>query len=321
MNGLLDSARTIVADLVRKRLWPIAVLLLVALVAIPLLIGASSSAPAPPPGDGAVASVAPSSAADVAVQEAATTTRERAGKVRDPFFDPPPAPSDDAGATTQSEGPSAATSPTAAADPSDAKPSGAKQSDAKPSPAADAKPSSPAAKAPAAPAQTARFGAYYLTAARLAAGATIRPLARLTPIGTPARPAAIYLGVMKVGRPYAVFVLGRRTTSRGEATCAAETACQIIGLRPGDTQTVTVHTADGDVARRYVLRVSSVKRIITSAANARAQRARVHPDGRDAARAMSRDAAVAAALRRVGYRRSTGLLFSEAANVLEQSAR
>lgn len=308
MKGLLNSARAIVADLVRKRLWPIAVLLLVALVAIPLLIGASSSAPAPPPGDGVVAAIPPQPAAATAGQATATTPRERAGRVRDPFFDPPAAPSDDEGATKQSDGPSAAASPKTAAE----KPA------AKPSVAADEKPSSPTAKKPAAPAPaerpSARTGTYHLTTARLAAGATARPLARLTPIARPATPAAVYLGVMNVGRPYAVFVLGRRTTSRGEATCAAATACQIIGLRPGDTQTVTVYTADGHVAHRYVLHVKSVKRIATSAANARAQRADVHPEGRDAARAMSRDAAVAAALRRVGYRRSTGLLFSEAAD-------
>lgn len=324
MSGLLDSARTIAADLVRKRLWPIAVLLLVALVAIPVLVGSSSSAPAPLPGDGAVAAAPPQPAA-AAEQKGATTRRERAAKVRDPFFDPPAAPSEGEGATRSSAGPSAAASPKAPAEPSagpSAGPSGAtppdaKSSDAKPSAAADAKPSSPPAKPPAAPA--ARFGTYHLTAARMAAGAPVRPLQRLTPIGKPATPAAVYFGVMKVGEPYAVLVLGRRTTSSGEATCAAETACRIIGLRPGDTQRITVHAADGRVARRYVVHVKSVKRISTSAANARARRADVHPDGRDAARAMSRDGSVAAALRRVGYRRSTGLLFSEAVNVTEQA--
>lgn len=318
MNGLLNGARAIVADLVRKRLWPIAVLLLVALVAIPLLIGASSSAPALPP---RVAAVPPQPDPGAGVPDAATTApRERAGRLRDPFFDPPAAPSDDEGATTQSAGPSAVASPKTAAEKPAAKPP-----DTKPSAAANAKPSAPAAQKPAAPAPagrpTPRTGTYHLTAARPAPGTTARPLARLTPIGSPATPAAVYLGVMKVGRPYAVFVLGRRTTSRGEATCAAETACQIIGLRPGDTQTITVHTADGRVAHRYVVHVKSVKRITTSAGNARAQRARVHPVGRDAVRAMSRDAAVAAALRRVGYRRTTGLLFSEAADARRRATR
>ena len=310
MNGLLNGARAIVADLVRKRLWPIAVLLLVALVAVPLLIGASSSAPAPPPGDGVVAAVPPQTAPAAGVPEAATTLpRERGARVRDPFFDPPAGAPDDEGATKQSAGSGAAASSKAAGGKAAAKPS-----DAKPSAATDAKPSSPAAKQPAAsaPAErpTAPTGTYHRPAARPAAGATSRPLARLTPIGNPAKPAAVYLGVMKVGRPYAVFVLGRRTTSRGEATCAVETACRIIGLRPGDTQRITVYTADGHVAHRYVVHVTSLKRITTNAANARAKRARVHPDGRAAARAISRDAAGAAALSRVGYRRTTGLLFS-----------
>jgi len=300
---------------VRKRLWPIVVLLLAALVAVPLLVGASSSAPAPP-GGGVMAAVPPQPAPGPAVQEAATTLpRERAARVRDPFFDPPAEPSDDAGTPKQSAGPSAAASPKATAEKPAANPSEATS--------ADAKPSSPVARKPAAPAPaegpTARTGTYHRTAARLAIGATTRPLARLTPIGDAAQPAAMYLGVLKVGRPYALFVLGHRTTSAGDATCVAETACRIIGLRPGDTQTVTVHTADGRTVHRYVVHVSSVTRITTSAAKARALRAAVHPDGWAAARAMSGDAAVAAALRSVGYRRSTGLLFSQAAEALAQA--
>ena len=316
MNDLLDSARAIVADIVRKRLWPIAVLLLAALVAIPLLLGASSSAPVPPPGVGVVAAVPPQPASGRAVPEAATTLpRERAARVRDPFFDPATGPSDDAGAPKQSAGSSVAASTTTTPEKPAANPSQA--------PSADAKPSSTAATKPAAPAPaerpTARTGIHHRTAARLAIGATTRPLARLTPIGDAAQPAAMYLGVMTVGRPYALFVLGRRTTSAGEATCAAATACRIIGLRPGDTQTVTVRTADGRTAHRYVVHVSSVAQITTSAAKARALRAGVHPDGWAAARAMSGDAAVAAALRSVGYRRSTGLLFAQAAEALAQA--
>jgi len=322
MNGLLNGARAIVADLVRKRLWPIAGLLLVALVALPLLLGASSSPPAPVPGDGVVAAMPPQTAPAADGQEAATTLpRERGARVRDPFFDPPAKESDDEGATK----PSAGSGNAASSKPAAVETAAAKPSDTKPSAATDAKSSSPAAKQPAtsAPAErpAAPTGTYHRTAARLAAGATTRPLARLTPIGNPARPAAVYLGVMKVGRPYAVFVLGRRTTSRGEATCAVATDCRIIGLRPGDTQTITVYAADGHLAQRYVVHVTSLKPIATSAANARAQRAHVHPAGRDAVHAISRDAAGAATLRRMGYRPTTGLLFSQAADGVEQATR
>ena len=323
MNGLRDSARAIIADLVRKRLWPIAALLLVALVAVPLLLGASSSAPALPPGDGIVGAVPPPPASGAAADAATAPSREPTAKVRDPFFDPPAGTSDDEGASKQSAG---AQSPRTATE----KPA-AKSSDAKPSSAAAKPPSKPATKPPRKPATkppaapapaerpTARTGTYHVTAAWLAEGATTRPLARLTPIGNPATPAAVYLGVMKVGRPYAVFVLGGRTTSRGEAICAAETACRIIGLRPGDTQTITVHTADSRIA--YVVHVSSVRQVTASAAHAGALRADLHPDGRAAIRALSRSAAVSAALRRVGYRRTTGLLFSQATDAVERATR
>jgi hypothetical protein len=126
---------------------------------------------------------------------------------------------------------------------------------------------------------------------------------------------------MKVGRPYAVFVLGRRATSAGDGTCAAATRCRIVGLRPGDTRTVTVHALDGRSLRRYVLRVASVTRVATTAARARALRAQVDPRGRAALRAMSRSSVVAEALDRVGYRAGTGLLYSVAAATPEKSAR
>ena len=43
MNRLLDPVRAIVADLIRKRLWPVALVLVIALVAVPALIASSSS--------------------------------------------------------------------------------------------------------------------------------------------------------------------------------------------------------------------------------------------------------------------------------------
>ena len=324
MNRLLDPVRALVADLVRKRLWPVALLLVIALVAVPILVASSSSSEAPPPSGATVAATPepePAPAAAPADRPSAVEG-EPAGRVRDPFFDPPAAPSEGEPSGQASAAASAAEPAKSAARSPAAKPADAR--DAKTGPARAAKPRSPRVtkrSGPPVERSVPATGTYHRTAASVRAGANVRQLTRLTPIGGRRDPAAVYLGVMKVGRPYAVFALGRHATSGGDGTCAVETSCRIIGLRPGDTQRITVYTADGHVARRYVVHVTSLKRITTSAANARAQRARVHPDGRAAGRAISRDAAGAAALRRVGYRRTTGLLFSEAANVLEQATR
>jgi hypothetical protein len=317
MSGLVDGARAILADLVRKRLWPIAVALLILMVAVPVLIGLSTSSPPPAAPDGAVAGVAPQP--DPAAATSTTVAAERRARVRDPFFDPPASGSSEKAPKAQ-----AAPKGTAAPAKSAAKPPSAQQPSVQPAATTKAKRKASAKTEPSAAPAAARpaTGTYYRSAARLGAGATTRPLTRLTPIGNRADPAAVYLGVMQLGRPYAVFVLGHHTTSGGDATCAAATHCRIIGLRPGETQTLTVRTAAGGVARRWLVRVAAVTAVRTSAGTARALRAVVHPHGRSAMRAMSRSVAVAGALGRLGYRRATGLLYSiAAAQALEKATR
>ena len=333
MNRLLDPIRAIVADLIRKRLWPVALVLVIALVAVPALIASSSSEA--PSGMAAVTPTPPAPAPATAPAEATSESdAERGGRVRDPFFDPPATPGESTG--PKSGAPSAdAPAKTVAKEPGATKPEAQAKADAPTKPEAQAKADAPTKATPNAPAQEARptpppatgrsapvLGTHYRTAARVgsAAGATTRPLARLTPVGRRSDPAALYLGVMKVGTPYAVFVLGRHSTSNGEATCAADTHCRIMGLLPGDSETITVRRTDGRPARRIVLHVASVMRVRTSAATARTMRAKVHPYGRTAMRAMSRSNVVAGALGRLGYRRGSGLLYSvAAADALEKA--
>ena len=321
MNRLLDPVRAVVADLVRKRLWPVALVLVIALVAVPALIASSSSEA--PSGMAAVTPTPPAPAPATAPAEVTSESdAERGGRVRDPFFDPPAMPGESKG---QESGAASADAPAKAVakEPGATKPEAKAKADAPTkatpnAPAQEARPTPPPATVRSAPV----LGTHYRTAARVssAAGATTRPLARLTPIGRRSDPAALYLGVMKVGTPYAVFVLGRHSTSDGEATCAADTHCRIMGLLPGDSETITVRRTDGRPARRIVLRVASVRRVRTSAATARTMRAKVHPYGRTAMRAMSRSNVVAGALGRLGYRRGSGLLYSvAAADALEKA--
>jgi len=341
MKGLLDIPRSILADLIRKRLWPFAVLLLVALVAVPVLIASSSSPGAPAPSGAAVATV-PSPASGAAPAELTASSEsqpERGGRVRDPFFDPPSAPSEDeaggtpsAAAAVREPAKSAAkqpsAKPTASGKAKPAAPATAKHAEsetAKPAAPGRATPRAPRVTAPSGPAvQHSRpvSGTYYRAAASLGAGLTTRPLTRLTPLGDRRDPAAVYLGVTKASRPYAVFALGGHATSTGDATCAAETSCRIIGLRPGDTQTITVSSAGGHAATHFVVHVRSVTAVGMAASKAAALRARVHPYGRSAIHAMSRSSVVAAALGRMGYRRSSGLLYSiTAADARRQAAQ
>jgi|GEM_PF-2981574 len=289
MNALLHPLRQIGRDLVQKKLWPLAVLLVVALVAVPVVIGSSSedaSAPVP-------VATAPGTADPGATQSlltvadpAVTSKDDRPGKLDDPFYDPPAPPAASTGA---------ATAPATGAAPSTATPS------------TGGAPAAPAG--PAAPAEPVVKPTYYRTEVRWyeATKGKPQPISRLEPFGGLVDTAALYLGVTKSDGVYAVFLLGPGATSDGEAKCEDE-SCRVMGLKSGQTQIVTVQPADGGEARQYVLEVVSVRAIATDAADARHMRAKVHPDGRDVMRSMWEDGPTAEALRPVQYDQTTGLL-------------
>jgi len=348
MSRLLEPLRQIVRDLIEKKLWPIAAVLLVALVAAPMLIGGpGGDAPAP----GALAAAEPGSAAAAAAPVADTTAAtkqparaksKRSGKFDNPFFDPPTPKAEGAGATAGATGGDAgstraeaksptgeaaprpgtssapATTPTPDADPTT--PVDAKKPATTATPAPTATPAAPAATRPPSGPSTALR--YLRTAVRVNGngGAWPRPMARLTPVGGARNPAALFLGVTTAGARYAVFALAANATSHGDATCKRATNCRLIGLKAGQTQVVTVPRSDGGV-RRLRLQVRSIRAVWGSAARARAARAHVHDDGRRALFALRRRPVTAAALRTARYDERSGLLRAAAAGALQDSSK
>lgn len=295
MNTLIEPLKRIARDLVDKKLWPVAVLLLAALVAVPMLVGGSTgedtSAPA---GLLATAPADPGSKSLVTVVDQAVTGKDtRPGRVDDPFYDPPEPPEEE---TTSG----ASSAPAAEA----SKEGGA---------SAGTGTSNDATPQPAQPAQPAIDDVYYRTEVRWSAaeGGKARPLSRLTPLGGLADPAVLYLGVTKSSGNYAIFLLGPNATSDGEGECE-NSACRVIGLKSGESQIVTVQPPAGGDVRRYHLDVVRVKAITTDAATARTMRLRVHPDGRDVMREMWQNVPTATALRPIQYDRDSGLLVKQA---------
>jgi hypothetical protein len=86
----MNFARSLIRDLVDKRLWPIAIVLVAALVAVPLMLSGGGDSPA---GDAPPAARAPAGtdAAKVAAVKVAgpPSVRSRPGDVRNPFRRPP----------------------------------------------------------------------------------------------------------------------------------------------------------------------------------------------------------------------------------------
>lgn len=309
MNTLTDPLKRIARDLVDRKLWPVAVLLLVALVALPILIGGGSST------DGTATPVAPTAAAVdapgaglITVADPAAGGKEtRPGRIKDPFYDPPEPP---AAEVASAPSPAAsAPSPTASAA-SPAASATAPKGGGKPATATPpAQPTSPQTT-PGPSTKPVAEAVHYRTVARwyAADAGKPRPLTRLTPLGGRAAPVALYLGVTRSKRSYAVFLLAPNASSEGDAECE-QSDCRVIGLRAGQSQVVTMPSTDGGEARRYHLEIVSVKAIATDGAAAARMRAKVHSDGRDAMREMWQHRPTAEALQPIRYDRDRGLLF------------
>ena len=315
MNALTDPLRQVARDLVEKKLWPVALLLVAALVAVPVVIGGSSEAPpAPPATPAAVIPGADTGKSLITVaDETANARTARQGRLQDPIFDPPAdsGQAADAGVSAVAgagSGSGAPAAPTATSAPAGTS-----------APADKPAPGTPAAPSPVATDDTSR---YLRTVVRWYASArsAATPIRRLTPLGGAKDPAALYLGVTKSEATYAVFLLAPGATSEGDARCEDD-GCRVIGLRKGQSQVVTVPASDGGAPRRYQLDVVSVKTVTTDAETAAEMRGKVHGDGRDVMREMWQDDATADALGPIRYDETLGLLYKPAAAAPEKAAK
>jgi hypothetical protein len=303
----VNLVRAVLGDLVEKRLWPIALLLAMTAVAVPVVLGRGGTGAADAP-----VATQPAAAADGAASSTPAvqlvgpaSVRRRSGRERDPFRRATTAPAATAtvdGAPAQSQAASkAASAPKPAAVDASA--------------AATTTTTKPAAAAPAAPAAA---GAQARSAATVASvyrarvrwghddddEARVRGVARLQPLGGRSNPALLYLGTTK--RHRAVFLLGPSASASGESTCAEKT-CRVIKLKAGARTVVNVEDRDGGEARRYTLVVDGiVRQPVASRAAAARLRTRVYDGGRDVLREIIKDEQTAAAIGRFGFDRRLG---------------
>jgi hypothetical protein len=266
--------------LLQRRLWPVAVLLIAAAVAVPTLL---ASDPTPPPAPPAAA-VKGDSASVLATEPivARATDGERSGRRRvlgarkDPFkpqFTPTPTPApvtvkDTATPATGDSGSSAGGSPT--------------------SPTTPAGPGTTAPTIPATPKKkyelnelTVRFGA-----SDAASSPPRKDVKRLQALPSNDLPVLIYLGVL-ADKKTAVFLVDSGVVGQGDGTCKpSRTTCETIRIRAGETEFFDVPADDsGDAtaapAAQYQLDVLKIRKTTTSSAKkASKSLARVSKSGR-----------------------------------------
>lgn len=244
------------ADLVEKRLWPIAVVLLVALVAVPVFLGSGGEDPFDAAALGATGATGGLGAqAQVSLDEPGATRRDRAGRLRDPFKQKrgPATGTSGATATPGSSAPGSVVTPSAA--PKKAEPSGPTTSrdpgprDGGETPEPEALPRVPGLSD-------------YVTEIRLGRPGvtrTPRTVARLTPMPSTEQPSFVYLGVL-ADRRTAVFLLSSDVRTGGQAKCRPDKSiCETIELRAGQTAKLEV-TGEDDAITHYTLTVDDVRR-------------------------------------------------------------
>jgi hypothetical protein len=295
----MSTVRKLVEDLVEKRLWPVALLLVIAVIAVPVLIGRGAGSSATPAAQAPAAPVASATPAVDLVGPPAV--RSRPGHVRDPF---------------RRAKPKAAKSASTARAASAAAGGGSSTATGGGSPATgSATPGATSGSTPAKAKATPRPVAPIESAAAIAARSTYEtvarfvgphanyehPLAGLAVFGGTASPALQFLGV-GAGGEYAIFLLGPGATPSGQdGTCVVAYPCRAIGLRQGETLRVAIAGAHG-TTRHYVLKVTALRHVRQATrALAMAQRQRVAVDGREVLRTLVKDAPTAAALAHLHY--------------------
>jgi hypothetical protein len=269
--------------LVERRLLPVAIVLVAALVAVPFLLK-KDPAPAPAPAPVPVADSAKDGAtADPVVSLASTDSgtaaqrRRVLGASKNPF-EPGPAPkvvptpvpgattpqttagtgtgtTGDGGSTTASGGTGGAATPPASAPPASAPPA--------------AKP---------------KYELYSLTVRFGASEGDVLPkmnLPRLKALPSAEDPVLVYLGLTK-DKKSAIFMVDSNVEPQGDGSCDPSPAnCETIKLHVGDTEFFDVKGENDETVAQYQLDLVKVARSTTASASAaKAARAKVSKSGR-----------------------------------------
>jgi hypothetical protein len=279
MNPIAETWR----QLVRRRLWPVAVLLLAGLVAVPMVLAKEPAPVAPPPPPPVEETTAAEAAATgdpvVALAEQAGETRRRRvlGERKDPFAPaavPKPEGGEDQPAVSDQQ-PAARADEPAADEPSGGAPSAG-------TPSAPA-PVLPPAETPAEPKKKTYPPDSLIVRFGDATGDLERvTLAKLEPLpadtagaADETEPVLVYTGLSKDGKS-AVFMVDASAVATGDGECKPHPSnCETIRLRKGETEFFDVEDEEGNVVAQYQLDLVDIKnRSEPTATRARAARDR-----------------------------------------------
>jgi hypothetical protein len=262
--------RNVISDLVARRLWPVAVVLALALVAVPVLLG-RVPAPAPTPATPVAQTTSAPVSSRAAVTVQATETRRDIGSVRNPFKGPASAMAAATTSTSTSTG-----TPSSSGSGSTSSGDGSTTSGGGTSTGGTTTTTTP--KKSTTPTTPDPIDTYRLTLRFGQAGAlkVRKDVARLTPLPSLDQPFFVFMGVLTDGKT-AVFLISSDVTANGDGTCKpSPTDCQTIELQEGETEYFDL-TVDGQPVQ-YQLDIIHLRKNAGQTATAAAASARRHSD-------------------------------------------
>jgi hypothetical protein len=282
----MKFVRNVLQDLVEKKLWPLAVALLVGLAAVPVLLGGGKSdtgtdpsAVAAAPAENGLANHRDAArAAVVSLEQQAAGPVRRAGRVRNPFVqhhmpkaqDPAQAADTAVKAAKSlldglaSAGGSGGTTP----------PVGGSTPVVSTPPVTGDQGSGKDTK------KTAITYGVALKFGEAGAQKTYRNVARLTPLPSSDNPFFVYLGLSDDGRS-AVFLVDANAVPSGDGTCLpSNEQCEQVELKKGDIEFFQLQSGTAGVVE-YQLEITDIAKKPASKASAAKAHARESRAGRD----------------------------------------
>ena len=265
----MNTLKDIWADLVDKRLWPVALILVGALVAVPLLLSKPATDAAVAPAPQASASAAPVPAppgggAPVSDVSGTAYAGPVNGAAKDPFR-----PKGGSGGSSDSPG-GAAFSATTTSMPGITASAGAGSagSIASGTPGSTGSSGSTGSGStgsgstgtptiPGIPSVKPNVVAA-LQFGLLGGAPTYRRVAELTPLPSPTSPAVVYLGQTRRGE--SAFLVSAEVTPRGQGRCTpSRGVCSTLYLKPGQVEYLTAKTTAG---REIRYRLKFIERVL-----------------------------------------------------------
>jgi hypothetical protein len=278
MSVLSDTWR----QLVRRRLLPVAVLLVAALAAVPFLLAKESEPVAPPvtaapQAETATASASAATAKPIVtlVEEGERTKRRRVLGARKNPFQPAPVKLAKPSTTRSTSGTPAPTGGT----PVDTKTGSSGGAPVGTTPVVPTLPTVPTVTAPTAPKKT--YELYSLTVRFGDASSTSlnrMNLGRLKALPSVEEPILVYLGVSR-DKKTAIFMVDSGVIAQGDGTCEPHPSnCETIHMQEGETEFFDIVDEKGNVTAQYQLDLVDIKTRKTADA-AQARKARVKASG------------------------------------------